>query len=179
MELPTPEDLRVLLRYEPDTGKLFWKPRDRVWFKNERTFAAWNTLYPGREAFTYIDNGYKQGTIFCKRYRAHRVAWAIFNGKWPQDEVDHINGIRCDNRIKNLRDVPKNINAKNTRRRSDNTSGYIGVSWNKYVGKWTASITILNKMKNLGLFESIEDAIAARQKAELGHGFTERHGADV
>lgn len=77
-------------------------------------------------------------------------------GEWPPDEIDHINGVRDDNRWVNLRIATRGQNLCNARRRSDNTSGYKGVCWDANKGKWLASITINRKNKFLGHYETPE-----------------------
>ena len=181
-ELPSPELLRKLLRYEPETGKLFWRERTPDLFKDgkysaERNCAAWNGAWSGKEAFTAIDGqGYKVGSIFCCDYTAHRVIWAMVHGEWPIKQIDHINGIRDDNRITELRDVTHEENSKNQKRPLTNTSGVVGVSWYGRVQKWHARIQVGGKPKHLGYFTDFNEAVAARKAAEVKHGFHENHG---
>lgn len=176
-QLPSTEMLRKLLRYDPETGKLFWKNRSVDMFSEgkqpvEMTCFHWNRTWGGKEAFTANDgNGYKQGRIFSRGYRAHRVIWAIVYGYWP-NEVDHINGIRSDNRICNLRDVDRADNCRNISMRSNNTSGAVGVSWDKYYGKWHSRIRDIH----IGYYDEFDDAVEARRLAELEHGFHPNHG---
>ena len=169
-DLPSPELLRKLLRYEPDTGKLFWRHRPEG--PNN-----WNARFSNKEAFTAFNcNGYKIGSVRSKPQLAHRVIWTIVHGVWPVGDVDHINGLRTDNRLINLRNVSKSINQRNAKMKSSNTSGHNGVHWYARAGKWKAEITLDWSKKHLGYFDDIADAIAARNAAEAGHGFTERHG---
>lgn len=182
-DLPTPEELRKLLRYEPDTGKLFWRARSVALFSStgrrsaNHACALWNSRFAGKEAFTADDGGgYKSGGIFCRLHRAHRVIWALHHDEWPTHEIDHINGVKDDNRIVNLRDVSHIENSRNTRRSSNNTSGHMGVGWNKARGKWEARIKV-GRQIYLGLFDVFEDAVAARKAAEIKYGFHENHGA--
>jgi len=175
-EPPTPEQLRQLLRYEPDTGKLFWLPRPESTFPAPRYGRSWNTKYGNREAFATTNKGYKQGVIYKTHYFAHRVAYAIYYGRWPDKTIDHINGDSSDNRIINLRCVSPSVNLRNQKRRSTNTSGHTGVCGCRRSGGWQAYICIAGQRKSLGVYLNIEDAIAARKAAEEGHGFTERHG---
>lgn len=182
-ELPPPGLLRKLLRYEPETGKLFWRERTPDMFRSERrgpehSCKIWNTRFSNKEAFTSIDaHGYNQGKILCKLYRLHRVAWALHRGSWPKAEIDHINGNKSDNRIVNLRDVSRSTNMRNAKMRSHNTSGHNGVGWYAHTGKWNAEITFDGKTKKLGQFTKIIDAVNARRDAEFGLGFTDRHGS--
>lgn len=171
--LPTPEQLRELLTYDPETGKLFWKERGRDKFKNNQSHGAWNTKYAGREAFTAIGNhGYRTGSVNDKMYTAHRVIWAIFYGEWPENQIDHKNCLRTDNRICNLRVATQQENNRNLRKSRVNTSGYKGVSWHDHTKKWVAGINLGNgKRLHLGLFQTAEDAHKAYcEAAKLYHG---------
>ena len=176
-EPPTPEQLRKLLRYEPETGKLFWLPRPESMFSASRYCRSWNTRNANKEAFTaVVPEGYRLGSVFSHLYRAHRVAYAIYHGHWPEKDIDHINGDPADNRVSNLRSVSRAMNLRNQKRYKSNTSGHTGVSFYRATGKWVAYIKTGSRLKYLGYFINIEDAIAARKAAEKGHGFTERHG---
>lgn len=176
-DLPTPATLRKLLSYDPDTGLMTWKRRPPEMFKAENRANAWNAKHAGNVAFTAtVAKGYLGGAIFGNLYYAHRVAYAIHHGKWPAKQIDHISGDKTDNRIANLRDVSRSVNARNTAMLSSNTSGVCGVSWHKGSGKWQSHIRSGGKHRYLGLFDNLDDAAAARKAAEAGHGFTERHG---
>jgi len=181
-DLPTPEELRKLLRYAPDTGKLYWLERSTEFFEDgkqsaERECRRWNTRYAGEEAFiTDHGEGYRQGSIFSVMYLAHRVVWAVHQGEWPTHEIDHINGVKNDNRIENLRAVTRVANSRNLPKRADNSSGVTGVTWNKNALKWTAQITVNTQQVHLGVFTKRDDAIAARKAAEAKYGFHENHG---
>ncbi|HEV8035974.1 HNH endonuclease signature motif containing protein [Yoonia sp.] len=174
--LPCPTVLRQLLRYEPQTGKLFWKPRNRVWFDDLRAFRVWNTRYAGKEAFTSKSQGYFQTNMRGCVLRAHQVIWSIVNGAKPTGEIDHINGIRLDNRLHNLRDVSRAENTRNKKIVTNNTSGVTGVGWMRSHKKWRATINHKGRTKHLGLFDSFEDAVAVRLAAEVEYGFHPNHG---
>lgn len=183
-DLPSPETLRNLLNYDPDTGALTWKERPVEMFEDgaysaERRANRWNATYAGKPAFTHIDdNAYHVGGIHGRLYKAHRVAWAIYYGEWPRDQVDHRNGIRTDNRIKNLRAVVNMQNARNQKLRSTNTSGRLGVRRRSDSGRWGAWINDdTGKRCSLGVFDSFEEACAARSAAERRYGYSKRHGA--
>ena len=148
------------LNYDSISGKFLWK----------------TTRFVGKVAgglhkkLGYIVIGFKG-----KRYYAHRVAWRIVYGYWP-DFIDHINGDRADNRISNLREVPKQDNHRNMKCFSNSTSKVPGVSFHKQVSKWRAYITVDTKQQSLGCFDTFEDAVAARKLAEQVHGFHKNHG---
>lgn len=177
-ELLDPTVLRKLLRYEPETGKLFWRERTPDMFPKGRTSPDyWNSKFAGKEAFTSTAaTGYRQSTIYDYPYLAHRVIWAIVHGEWPKEQIDHINGVREDNRLDNLRAVTPQENNRNTKRCSRNTSGATGVSWHPGTSKWRASIYVSGKHISLGLHRCVTAAITARKSAEKKYGFHENHG---
>ena len=151
-DLPSPELLRKLLRYEPDTGKLFWRHR-------EGAPQRWNSRYVGKQALATISSsGYPHGQILRNDLLAHRVIWAIQNGSWPIDEIDHINGDVCDNRIENLREATGPQNKRNRGIQKNNTSGFKGVYWCKKKEEWYASIRYEKKYSHLGYHDTREKA---------------------
>lgn len=172
------EQVRALLHYDSETGLLHWAPRPREMFPTERSWKIWNSRFANTEAFSAVGaDGYRRGAIFYRSYLAHRVAWLIHTGSWPCVRIDHIDGARSNNRFDNLRLAPGSENARNTRRRSDNTSGVTGVIWNKLARKWEAYIAVNSKKIHLGLFDTLEEASSARKAANDRLGFSERHGA--
>lgn len=173
----SPEILREFLTYDPDTGLLFWKFRDRKWFKDDRFWKTWNSRFTGKQAFTAFDaNGYLHGRIFMKAYKAHRVAWCITFGSWPENQIDHIDGVRSNNCITNLRDVTASENRMNMKKPVTNTSGFVGVGFDPNTHRWTAQIQVSGKCKYLGNFRQKKDAMAARKAAEVKYGFHANHG---
>jgi len=164
-----PGSLRHLLRY--DDGNL-------VWLKRADMYRSWNTKHAGKVAGTSDRAGYRTIQIHGKPYKAHRVVWAIMNGSWPDGHIDHIDGNPSNNRIENLRVVTRRENHQNMRRRKDNTSGATGVYFRDHIRKWVARIRANDKDNHLGVFETREDAIAARKEAERAHGFHPNHGAE-
>jgi len=98
-------------------------------------------------------------------------------GDWPTGEIDHIDGNGLNNRINNLRDVSRSINAKNISRLKNNTSGRVGVTWDKERSKWSAQSKKNGKCVHLGRFDLLEDAACSRKEYERLNGFTKRHGA--
>ena len=172
-QLPSIEYLRQRLRYEPETGKLYWRD-------DETMPRHWRTRYVGREALT-ADNGkgYKTGLVNGKALQSHRVAWAIYYGRWPDEVIDHINHNPADNRIVNLRETTVAGNMRNQAKRKNNTSGITGVYWYDRHQKWMASIRAGGAIKHIGYFASIEDAVAARKAAEAQYGFHANHGVEA
>ena len=151
----TAEYLRSILHYEPETGIFTWK------------VSTSNRVKVGDVAGCLEGDGYLRIKVQSRKYRAHRLAWLYVYGEWPSLDIDHINRNKADNRISNLREVTNKQNMQNASKRSDNTSGHSGVSWHKDSGKWQAQIAFNYRVIYLGLFESVEDAVAARKAGEL------------
>lgn len=107
---------------------------------------------------------------------AHRVAWFLFHNKEPEGEIDHINGVRSDNRICNLRDVDRKTNAKNHKVRKDNFSGIRGVDWHPLCNKWQVRIQVDGVRKVLGYFSDLEEAKQVKMDAELEAKFHKNNG---
>jgi hypothetical protein len=107
-----PDTLRRLISYDPATGILTWKHREREFFTSDWQCNAWNARYAGAVCGK-ISQGYVRIKIFGQSYAGHRIAWAIHFGVHPSLMIDHINGVRNDNRIANLRDVSSTVNARN------------------------------------------------------------------
>lgn len=181
--LPTPEQLRQLLDYDPDTGALTWRVRTPDMFApNSRSAdhrcSNWNSRFAGKSAFQSVrTNGYLYGTVLDRCFQAHRVIWAMTKGKWPLHDIDHINHDRADNRIVNLREVTRSDNLRNISLRSNNSSGVNGVYWNKARSKWQAYIRHGGKARHLGLFKTLDEAKAARLSANRKFGYHENHGS--
>ena len=158
-------EVQKLLRYEPETGRLFWLPRAGVDGFDAQSLSAFSQ-YVGKEAFTAsMSNGYKCGRIRRKTFLAHRVIWAIQTGAWPKEEIDHINMDKGDNRWGNLREATHAQNNQNKPIGAANTSGFKGVSWNNKAQKWQATIKLNTVMTHLGMFNDKTDAALAYQQA--------------
>lgn len=121
---------------------------------SKRSFKA------GEVVGTLRKNGYKSVMIDNKHELIHRLVWVYFNGPINKDSIDHINGVRDDNRIENLREA---TNQENTRNRKN----AIGITYVKKARKWQAVIGIDGKSIYLGLFTLKDDALLARKNAEL------------
>ncbi|EKN5985633.1 HNH endonuclease [Yersinia enterocolitica] len=121
--------------------------------------------------------GYLQVTLSRKPYRVHRIIWEMHNGPIPEGmQIDHIDHNRVNNRLNNLRVVTNKQNNQNRTRPSNNTSGTIGVYWNKFSRKWHSIIVVDGKEKSIGYFDDINNAVAARKQAERDRGFHPNHG---
>lgn len=153
-----PEHVHELLRYDPNSGNLYWRI-------GVRSYGGGRSA--GDVAGTNKD-GYISICLDGVRYRAHRLVWYIVTGDWlpAKQDIDHINGNRGDNRFSNLRLTTRSQNNMNLPLRVDNISGYRGVTWRKDTKKWHARITVNSKITILGDFIDLEDARAARAKAE-------------
>lgn len=164
------------MRYNLDAVKRL------VYYKDGKIFnrvkRKWCRLGVGDEiGFIDKSSGYVMVTIMNASIRVHRLVWEIHNGPIPDGmEVDHINHIRHDNRIENLRVVTKQVNGRNQSKKANNKSGHTGVSFVKSRGSWNARITGNGKRINLGNFKSKADAIAARLEAEKQYKYHDNHG---
>lgn len=132
---------------------------------------TWNDKRNGAKlgsiAGTINNSGYRVIGINGNLYLAHRLIWFLHYGEWPKNHLDHINHDKLDNRIENLRDATCQQNMMNQVVRSDNTSGFKGISWHKQAKKWSAYINFMGKRKYLGLFDNIEDAKMIREQHEI------------
>lgn len=145
--------LKELVHYEPDTGKCFWK--------NSRP-----NVKKGTEAGWLNAIGYWCIQIYGKEYKRSRLAWLYVYGYFPENDVDHIDRIRSDDWIENLRHVSRQCNIRNSGNGKKNISGVKGVSWYKPLGKWVAQIMINYVKKNLGYYKDFDNAVCARLATE-------------
>jgi hypothetical protein len=113
----------------------------------------------------------------CKvSYASHRVIWFLYYGVWPTKALDHIDHVKHNNKIENLREVTTTENNRNMPLSSKNTSGYPGVYWNKKNKVWQAKIWIGQGWKHLGCFKILQDAVDVRKSAEIVRGYHPNHG---
>lgn len=149
----TADEARTLWAYDAASGALTWlvdaSPRYRVGMQAGHLNA---------QGYVVIGYGYRL-------WYAHRLAWIIVTGAWPVGEIDHIDAVKDNNRWSNLRDVPKSLNQANTVVRSDNTSGFKGVSRKAGRNRWAASIQKDGRQRHLGYFDTAEAAHAAYVEA--------------
>lgn len=147
----TMEEIVKLFRYEPETGNLYWlNPLGK----------AINRQYKGVPSGSLNNRGYVGINVNGKYYLAHRIIFYMHHGYLPK-YIDHINNIRADNRIENLRAVTKAQNGANQKVK--------GVSWNKQAKKWQAHIGVNGKRSYLGYFTNEIDAARAYNAAALKH----------
>lgn len=175
--------LKRFISYDPDTGAMTWRERKPEDFLGEATRTAemrarmFNERYAGRPALSSMNaGGYLAGRFDFASVTAHRAAWAIHTGAVPSGQIDHINGNRADNRIANLRDVPRSINGKNQKRQPSNKSGVSGVRYERRRKRWAADIRHNGRLFFLGRFKCFADAVRARKSAERKFNFHPNHG---
>lgn len=124
-----------------------------------------------------LQKGYLGVKIDGSHYKLHRLAWLYVYGEFPTDQIDHINGIKDDNRIENLRAVNNSENQRNKRIQKNNNTGTHGVSWCSHRNKWRARVNKPDGTRVcLGRFSDIEKAIRARKAAEIKYGYHPNHG---
>ncbi len=124
-----------------------------------------------RDVTGSLNHGYKRTMVDGKRYLNHRLIWLWHFGYFPENQVDHINRVRDDNRIENLREVSQSCNTKNSKQRKNTSSGITGISWCKGTNKWQAHIKIPNKQLYLGYYDTLLEAAKARWNAEVERGW--------
>ena len=154
MKALTAQRLREVVSYDATTGR----------------FVRVGT---GKPAGTVKSNGYLHFSVDGKKYGAHRLAWLFVHGKWPEGETDHINGIRHDNRIANLRQASRTLNAQNQRRaHASSTHGILGVSLDKSTNRWRVRISVDGRNRSVGNFDTPEAArdayIVAKRRMHAG-----------
>lgn len=155
--------LQEYLSYNPITGHLTWikKPSKK-------------TVLNSR-AGSKTKSGYRVIQLFGKTYQEHHVIWCLCNGYMPKEQIDHINHIRDDNRISNLREVTIAENARNRTKR-DSRVNEVGIWWCRNRRKYIAEITHQGKKVFQYSFDDIEEAIQARKAKAKELGFHDNHG---
>lgn len=150
----TSTTLKEVLQYDAKTGLFTWKVSRGI-------------VRAGTIAGTPHTHGYTHITLKGKRYFAHRLAWLYTHGSWPSFEIDHVNRLKSDNRLLNLREVTSSQNQQNRLLTKNNSSGFKGVTWNKQKSKWWAKITVNHKKYHLGFFDTPEEASLAYQAGAI------------
>lgn len=157
----TQKELKELLHYDPETGIFTWLV----------TPYKYGRVKIGDSAGSNDAYGYRRIKIKRRSYKSHRLAWLYVYGHFPPNALDHINVLKDDNRISNLRLATNSENQMNRGKPSNNTSGFKGVSWHKRRKKWDAYGQLNGKNKHLGAFDTAEAAsVAYKSFAEQQHG---------
>ena len=156
------ETVNNLLQYNPITGLL----RLRVEGYGRKL---------GGVAGNLDKKGYLEISIKGKGYRSHRLIWLLVFRRFPEQQIDHINQNKSDNRLVNLRVVNNRENHKNMRLYSNNTSGICGVHWSRKDSIWVSGIMSLDGEISKS-FKSLLDAVCFRKSLEIKFGYHENHG---
>jgi len=147
--------LRELLHYDPETGVFTWLA------------PGCSKMKPGDLAGTKHISGYWAMRVEGFAFLRHRLAWFYMTGRWPKDEIDHIDGDRSNDSWRNLREATRSENQQNVPLRKTNSSGVAGVNLHKGSGKWHARIHHNGKRIFIGEFNTLAAAAKARKEAEL------------
>jgi len=150
----SPEYLRSILEYSPETGVFTWL-EDRYRVKKGDIAGSLNG---GKRIDIKIDQ---------RLYRAHRLAWYYMTGEWPEEQIDHKNTDSLDNRFDNLRSVTCAQNSRNRTKQSNNTSGYKGITWNNMAHKWQPKIQKDGVFYYLGTYENLDEAVEVYRKKAI------------
>lgn len=159
----TAQELQQIAEYFPENGIFIWKITKGNYVKTGKEFGSWD-LY-----------GYKTVRINRKSYKLHRLAWLYVYGEMPKNDIDHINGIRHDNRISNLRDVTRQTNLENQTKiqKQKKHTTLIGVYFDARKKSYYSRISIKNKSVHLGTFKTEQQAhdayVAAKRKFHFGN----------
>jgi HNH endonuclease len=151
----TLEYLKSILHYNPATGKWIWLKRvaDRI--------------HIGDEAGWINSSDYRVIKILYKNYFSHVLAWFYMKGEWSKKQIDHIDNNHSNNKWANLRESTPSQNQMNRPLKVNNNSGYSGVHYDKNAKRWRADITVEYKQIFLGRFINLEEAVKARELAEI------------
>jgi hypothetical protein len=166
--LPPRELLLSLFTHDDGLGVLIHNERPREMFRRDKDWKIWNTNWAGKVAGAKNSGGHIQVKVMGGTYLAHRLIWLMVYGEDPGDnEIDHIDTHRDNNRLSNLRLATRSNNQHNSKRRSNNTSGERNVYWRKDVKKWEVMVSVQVKMHSLGSYDKFEEAVEiARQARE-------------
>lgn len=154
----TQERLKQVVTYNDASGEFTWNLNTR-------------TTKIGRKAGSIDKDGYVVIGVDGKQYFAHRLAWLYVYSAWPNEMIDHINHIKTDNRIENLRDLSNSLNGQNRLKAQSNnrTSGLLGASWHKANKRWRSTIHIGGRQVFLGQFDTAMEAHNAYLAAKRIH----------
>lgn len=158
--------LRLQLGYDPVSGVFVWKHEKRLASGALRIAA-------GDRAGTSVGKGYRQIQVKIngkkRGFKEHRLAWLFVHGRWPNGQIDHINGNTSDNRIVNLREATNSQNMMNRKLNANSQSGAKGVSFHQGSQRWRARLQLNGKRIHLGDFKNKEAAEIAYEAAAKRH----------
>ena len=178
-KLPSVKFLEECFLYDKESGDLIWKKRPSHHFHSKPYADKFNTMYAGKIAGgNPKPSRYKRLVIDGKPIMCHRIIWKLEKKEEPL-YIDHIDGDRHNNKIENLRSIPFRENSLNQAKSSKNTSGVVGVYWEKERNLWRASISHGGKEIRLGRYKTLIDAVAERMRAEKLYGYHKNHGKRV
>lgn len=150
-------EVKKLINYNKDTGVITWS-NPNFYCRNKKSGdIAGNSVAGG---------GYFKISLNGNTYSTHRIIWLYMTGSFPKEQIDHINGIKTDNRWVNLRECSPSENQQNRKINKNNTTGHAGVCFNKRIGKYIARIKCNNIYINLGYFLTISEAVECRLNAK-------------
>lgn len=152
---------REHLRYDGETGKFFW-------IKLPKRLNNQRLCFVGKEAGVVHHAGYIKLTLMGRPVSAHRLAWALYVGD-PPAEIDHINGIRSDNRLENLRPASRAQNMHNAKTKACSGSGKKNVQWDSQASKWRVRVRVNGVRHHIGRFVDFDEAVTAAQSFMQQH----------
>lgn len=171
-KLPTVEQIVEAIEIDLDKGTFIYRERPLSAFTDERICKSWNARFAGKPSGHIDRNGYLAIGLLRSKFMAHRLLWKVATDGDEPDELDHIDRNPLNNSLANLRVATRSENNRNRRLSEYNTSGFRGV----YKGRdnrWVSQLKINGTGHHLGVFDTIDQAIAARQGAEKILGLTD------
>lgn len=170
-DLISVEEAKALLSYNQETGELHWRVRVSA------------SIQAGTKAGCLHRDGYEVVKVRGRMYQSHRLAWLIARGAWPLECLDHINGVRSDNRMANLRECSHFQNMQNIGKATGRSSRFIGVTFHAGHRRWSARVSFRGVRRNIGYFETEEEAFkaycAAKESAHTFHPKPTRGAANA
>ncbi len=159
MPKPTQPELKKIVKYNPKTGIFTW------------LISTNNRALIGSEAGCKDGCGYIKIMVNGKQEYAHRLAWLYVNGYFPENDIDHINRDKSDNKISNLRHVSHRCNTRNCKVAANSKTGVTGVTVSSRTPGWFSYIYIDYGKIYLGFFKNFKDAVEARWEAEKKYNY--------